>query len=56
MKKIIFYSLFAALMLAASCQKTPVANPKGNGTLYLGSLALSLDETVETKASEAAGN
>ncbi len=56
MKKLIFYSLFAVLALAASCQKTPVANPKGNGTLYLGSLDLSLDEALVTKASEVSGN
>lgn len=56
MKKLIFYSLCAVLALAASCQKTPVANPKGNGTLYLGSLDLSLDEALVTKASEASGD
>lgn len=56
MKKTIIYSLFAVLVLAASCQKSPIAHPKGNGTLYLGSLSLSLDETVETKASQAAGD
>ncbi len=56
MKKFIFYSLCAVVALAASCQKTPVANPKGNGTLYLGSLDLSLDEALVTKASEASGD
>lgn len=56
MKKLIFYSLFAALALVSSCQKTPVANTKGNGILYLGSLDLSLDKELETKAAEVSGD
>ena len=55
MKKFILYSLSAALFLAASCQKAPVAKLDGEGTLYLGSLSLSMDETLDTKASEASG-
>lgn len=53
MKKLIYYSLIAALTLVVSCQKAPVSHPKGDGTLYLGSLALSLDESLDTKATEA---
>lgn len=56
MKKTILYSLLAVLMLVPSCQKSPVSNKKSDGTLYLGSMTISLDETLDTKASAASGD
>ena len=56
MKKLILYSLSAILALAVSCQKSPVGNSKGEGALYLGSMELSLDEELDTKASEVSGD
>ena len=56
MKKLILYSLSAILALAVSCQKSPVGNSKGQGALYLGSMELSLDEELDTKASEVSGD
>ena len=43
-------------MLVPSCQKSPVSNKKSDGTLYLGSMTISLDETLDTKASPASGD
>lgn len=56
MKKLILYSLSAILALAVSCQKSPVGNSKGEGALYLGSMELSLDKELDTKASEVSGD
>lgn len=57
MKKNIIYALASvALMLAASCQKTPVSNTVEEGFLSFSEFSLELDEAVETKASEAAAN
>ena len=50
-KKIIFALVSAALLLAASCQKSIITGEKGNGILSFSEFALELDETVETKAS-----
>ena len=52
MKKLILYALSAALVMMASCQKSPVTggNDKGEGTLSFSSFALEVDETVLTRA------
>ena len=55
MKKVLFV-ISAALVLFASCQKTPVNMPETQGFLLLGAFELSLDETLETKASDAPGS
>lgn len=55
MKKFMLLTLSAAMMLFASCQKSPIENVKGNGFLSFSSFSLELDETVITKAPEAAG-
>lgn len=56
MKKFILFSLSAALMLFASCQKSPIVNTNANGTLSFGSFDIDVDETLITKASPASGN
>lgn len=55
-KNIILTIAAAALVLFASCQKTPNAAEKGVGYLSFANFSLGLDETVETKASPASGN
>ena len=55
-RNIILTAISAALMLVASCQKTPVNQPKGNGYLSFGEFTLGLDEELITKASPASGN
>lgn len=56
MKKNIIYALASvALMLVASCQKTPVINNGEEGFLSFSEFSLELDETVETKAATEAG-
>ena len=56
MKKILFAAASAALMLFASCQKSPVQNIKGDGFLSFGEFSLDVDETVVTKAETAGDN
>ena len=56
MKKITIAAASAALMLFASCQKSPVQNIKGNGFLSFGEFALEIDETLITKADAAGDN
>lgn len=46
---------FAALVLAASCQKTPF-NSKEQGILSFGDFSLSIDEELQTRAVAAGGN
>ena len=48
MKKILFAAASAAMMLFASCQKSPVQNIKGDGFLSFGEFSLDVDETVVT--------
>lgn len=55
-KNIIIAFASAALVLFASCQKTPISVVQGVGTLSFGEFTLGLDETVETKAVAASGN
>lgn len=55
MKKISILLTAAALVLAASCQKTPVNKEKENGYLSFSEFSLGLDETVETRAAAAGG-
>ena len=55
-KNIILTIASAALVLFASCQKTPNTAEKGIGYLSFSNFSLGLDETVETKASPAGGN
>lgn len=55
-RNIILTAISAALMLVASCQKTPVNQQKGNGYLSFGEFTLGLDEELITKASPASGN
>ena len=55
-KNIILAALSAVMVLAASCQKTPVSNVEGNGYLSFSEFSLGLDETVDTKASPAGNN
>ena len=56
MKKILFASASAAMMLFASCQKSPVQNEKGDGFLSFGEFSLVVDEAVVTKADPAGDN
>ena len=56
MKKIILYTLSAAVMLLASCQKSYVNNDKANGFLSFGELSIGVDESVVTKADPAGDN
>ena len=57
MKKIIIIAIAsAAMVLFASCQKTPISAEKGFGYLSFSEFTLGLDETVETKATAASGN
>ena len=56
MKKILFAAASAAMMLLASCQKSPVQNVKGGGFLSFGEFSLSVDEAVVTKADAAGDN
>ena len=56
MKKILFAAAFAAMMLFASCQKSPVQNVKGDGFLSFGDFSLVVDEAVVTKADPAGDN
>ena len=56
MKKILFAAASAAMMLFASCQKSPVQNIKGDGFLSFGEFSLDVDETVVTKAETAGDN
>lgn len=57
MKKNIIYVLASvALMLVASCQKTPVSNTIEEGFLSFSEFSLELDETVETKTATEAGD
>lgn len=55
-KNIILLATSALIMLVASCQKTAVQKEEGDGMLSFENMVLSLDETVETKASAASGN
>jgi len=55
-KNIIIAFASAALVLFASCQKTPISAVQGVGTLSFSEFTLGLDETVETKAVAASGN
>lgn len=55
-KNIIIAFASAALVLFASCQKTPIAAEQGVGYLSFSEFTLGLDETVETKAVAASGN
>ena len=55
-KNIILTIASAALVLFASCQKTPNTAEKGIGYLSFSNFSLGLDETIETKASPAGGN
>ena len=55
-KNIILTVMSTALVLFASCQKTPSAVEKGVGYLSFSEFSLGLDETVETKAVAASGN
>lgn len=50
MKKSIILAIASALVLFASCQKTPINNVQGNGYLSFGDFSLDLDETVITKS------
>ena len=54
-KILILLAASAALMLSASCQKTPVVSQE-NGYLSFGEFALEVDETVITKADAADDN
>lgn len=54
-KNIIIAIASAAMVLLASCQKTPVTPEKGVGFLSFSEFTLGLDESVETKATTAAG-
>lgn len=57
MKKNIIFSVFcAAMMIVASCQKSPVNNAEGDGYISFADFALDIDENVITKASAASGN
>lgn len=57
MKRNILLALASAVILmAASCQKTPVSAEKGIGYLSFNEFTLGLDEEVDTKASPANGN
>ena len=57
MKKNIIISIAsAAMVLLASCQKTPVASEKGVGYLSFSEFSLGIDEELETKASPAGGS
>lgn len=56
MKKILFAAASAAMMLFASCQKSPVQNEKGDGFLSFGEFSLVVDEAVVTKADPAGDN
>lgn len=57
MKKNILLLMFSALlMLVASCQKTVIQKKAEKGYLSFGEMTISLDETLETKASPASGN
>ena len=55
-KNIIIAIASAAMVLFASCQKTPISAVQGVGTLSFSEFTLGLDETVETKAVAASGN
>ena len=55
-KNIIMAIASAAMVLVASCQKTPVSPDKEYGYLSFSEFSLGLDETVDTKASPAGGN
>lgn len=55
-KNIIIAFASAALVLFASCQKTPISAVQGVGILSFSEFTLGLDETVETKAVAASGN
>ena len=56
MKKIMIAAATAALMLFASCQKSPMQNAKGNGFLTFADFALEVDDAVVTKADAAGDN
>lgn len=57
MKRNIIFSVFcAAMMIVASCQKSPVNNAEGDGYISFADFALDIDENVITKASAASGN
>lgn len=55
-KNIIIAIASAAMVLFASCQKTPISVDKGLGYLSFSEFSLGLDETVDTKATPAGGN
>ena len=55
-KNLIFSAFCAAMMIVASCQKSPVNNGEGEGYLSFADFALDIDEDVITKASAASGN
>lgn len=56
MKKILLFTLSAAMMLLASCEKSYVNKEKENGFLSFGELVIGVDETVATKADPAGDN
>ena len=56
MKKILLFTLSAALMLFASCQKSYINNGKENGFLSFGELVIGVDESLATKADPAGDN
>ena len=56
MKKILLFTLSAALMLFASCQKSYLNNGKENGFLSFGELVIGVDESLATKADPAGDN
>ncbi len=51
-KMLILTASVMALMSVASCQKSVVNEPKGDGYLSFAELSLGLDETLDTKAGE----
>ena len=55
-KNIIMAIASTAMVLLASCQKTPIAVEKGLGYLSFSEFSLGLDEELDTKAAAANGN
>ena len=55
-KNIIIAIASTAMVLLASCQKTPIAPEKGFGYLSFSEFSLGLDEELDTKAAAASGN
>lgn len=55
MKRYVLLAFSVAVMLSASCQKSPITHVKGNGSLSFSSFSLDVDDEVITKAAEEAG-